>query len=92
VPASLLANWKKESLRFTPSLTLYLLHPSEIKEDFSSIGEKSFEGVDLVVTTYAMAHRLEWLSKIKWNIIIPENEPGPTAIFENPGDKILQRN
>lgn len=30
----------------------------------------SFEGVDLVVTTYSMIVRLEWLSKISWNHLI----------------------
>ena len=69
-PASLLANWRNEARRFTPTLKLLFLHPSEtgrqilakILEDPS--GE--FKGSDLVFTTYAMAARQEWLAGVRW--------------------------
>lgn len=62
VPASLIANWKAELCRFAPSLTFFIAHPSEDE------GKK--EGVDLVITTYTMLTRLEWLCGQKWNLAI----------------------
>lgn len=74
VPASLLSNWKREADRFTPSLKLLLLHPSEIKSpSLSKIEENPssyFQDFDLVVTTYSMIVRMEWLSQISWNLLI----------------------
>src|ERR1700722_18073262 len=51
VPASLLSNWQREAARFTPSLKLFFLHPSELKGMGLSDIEKStaghLEGIDL---------------------------------------------
>lgn len=74
VPASLLGNWQREAQRFTPSLKLFLLHPSETKSPTLSEIEENpsahFQDVDLVVTTYSMVVRLKWLSEISWNLLI----------------------
>lgn len=74
VPASLLANWQLEAARFAPSLQLLLLHPSTLKAlDIASMGqnpEKAFQHFDLVVTTYSMVTKYEWLSKISWQLLI----------------------
>ena len=74
VPASLLSNWKCEADRFTPSLKLLLLHPSETKNlSFAKIEENPtdyFQDFDLVVTTYSMIVRMEWLSQTSWNLLI----------------------
>ena len=74
VPASLLSNWQREATRFTPSLKLFLLHPSEMKGVTSpEIGENSaphIKGMDLVITTYSMVTRIKWLTDISWNILI----------------------
>jgi len=73
-PASLLRNWQKESARFTPTLKLLLLHPSELKqetlESAKNDPEMFFAGADLVVTTYSMITRMEWLSNLKWQLLI----------------------
>lgn len=65
VPASLIGNWKNEILRFAPSLTLYIAHPS---------AEGTLEPVhydfDILITTYGSTHRLPWLKKGKWDMII----------------------
>jgi SNF2 family DNA or RNA helicase len=67
VPASLLGNWKAEADRFTPSLKLLFVHPSESK---LKTPENHLEGVDLVVTTYSMVIRQEWLKNIRWNLLV----------------------
>lgn len=74
VPASLLLNWKQESERFTPSLNLLMLHPSEMKSSdlrsMSTQPDDQFKNVDVVVTTYSMITKYDWLSKASWNILI----------------------
>lgn len=74
VPASLLANWKREAERFTPTLNLFLLHPSETKNpslaEIEKVGGDYFHNVDLVVTTYSMVVKLEWLSQLSWQLLI----------------------
>ncbi len=74
VPASLLGNWQSESKRFTPTLKLFFLHPSETKNSsFAEIEQQSsqmFKDVDLVITTYSMAVKLKWLAQINWNLLI----------------------
>lgn len=74
VPASLLSNWQLEAARFTPNLQLILLHPSMHKAtEFSRImdsSEHTFHNYDLVITTYSMAAKCEWLAKISWSLVI----------------------
>lgn len=74
VPASLLGNWKREAERFTPSLNLLFIHPSETEQkDLSTIAKKPeshLQGIDLVVTTYSMVSRVEWLAATSWNLLI----------------------
>lgn len=67
VPASLLANWKKESEKFTPELDINILHgrpASELNENLKKA--KAF----LTVTTYGMVSRLEALQDTTWDCII----------------------
>ena len=74
IPASLLGNWQRESQRFTPSLKFLLLHPSEMKSRTFSEIENSldnfFNDIDYVVTTYSMIVKMQWLSKVSWNLLI----------------------
>lgn len=49
VPTSLVGNWRREASRFTPDLSVLVLHGADRQEDFSSIHEH-----DLVITTYAL--------------------------------------
>jgi non-specific serine/threonine protein kinase len=70
VPASLIANWKAEIERFAPSLTIVIAHPSETPSGKKEITAKDIEGYDLVITTYGMLIRQEWLRKHSWQLAI----------------------
>ncbi len=74
LPASLLSNWKAEIKRFTPALTARFVHPSETpKHDIRTMAEdpdKALLGVDLIVTTYGMLLRQEWMRDVSWRLAI----------------------
>lgn len=67
VPASLVENWRSEARKFTPSLSLFILHGKSSKELVDElIDNKAF----LTVTTYGMVSRIQTLQDIKWECII----------------------
>jgi len=74
LPASLLANWKAEIRRFTPTLTTRFVHPSETdKATLAAMAEgpvKAIAGVDVILTTYAMLLRQKWLFDVPWRLVI----------------------
>lgn len=74
LPASLLANWKSELQRFAPSLTPLCLHPSEMDrealERLAADPKSALASADVVLTTYGMLQRQEWLKKADWNLIV----------------------
>ncbi len=70
VPASLIANWKAEIERFAPSLTIVIAHPSEMPSGKKEVTARDIEGCDLVITTYGMLIRQEWLRKHSWQLAI----------------------
>ena len=78
VPTSLLGNWEKEIAKFAPKLTYKILHSS--KEDITI--DKA-DGIDLIITTYGMAVRLEQLQNFKWNLVILDE----AQAIKNPGTK-----
>jgi len=68
VPASLIANWKSELAKFAPGLSFAVAHPSE-----GTAGEvKPAEAadVDLIVTTYGMLVRTDWMKTHRWRVAI----------------------
>ncbi len=66
VPASLVGNWKAEIERFSPSLSVLIAHPSEgVTEADDAVND-----YDLVITTYTMLARLEWLRQRDWRLAI----------------------
>lgn len=71
-PASLIANWEKESARFAPDLRVFTLHPSRLaNEDMDSETVRGkLAGSDLVITTYGLCSRLKWLFEVEWSRII----------------------
>ena len=74
LPASLLANWKAEIARFAPTLTARFVHPSESGRDelaaMAKAPGKTLSEADLVLTTYGMLLRQEWLLNIEWRLAI----------------------
>ena len=71
-PASLLANWKDEARRFAPGLRLLIAHPSYadplLLKRCEANPEAALAETDLVVTTYGMAARAEWLADVEWRL------------------------
>ncbi|MBI1832888.1 MAG: ATP-dependent helicase [Planctomycetes bacterium] len=84
VPASLIANWKAEIERFAPTLTYAIAHPSEARGGKEAVNvalrsakERPFaerkptiDQFDLIITTYGMLARQNWLREQKWNLAI----------------------
>ena len=74
LPASLLANWKSEIDRFTPTLRTRFVHPSETsKEALERIAGdpgKVLKDTDVVLTTYGMLLRQPWLLDVAWRLVV----------------------
>lgn len=68
VPASLIANWKTEIARFAPSLSVSIAHPSETTEAWKAA--ETCVNCDLLITTYNMLARLDFLRRREWNLVI----------------------
>ncbi|MBP8256207.1 MAG: DEAD/DEAH box helicase [Opitutaceae bacterium] len=85
LPASLLGNWIAESARFAPSLRLFAVHPSETEP--TTLGEAAgdpdaaLSGIDLVLTTYGMLLKQEWLRRREWSLVILDE----AQAIKNPG-------
>ncbi len=69
VPASLLPNWRSELTRFAPGLRAIILHPSEL-DPADADAQSRCDACDLVITTYGMATRLDWLRKRRWRMCV----------------------
>lgn len=74
MPASLLANWKSEMQRFTPTLRAKFVHPSETaKDELARMADnpgRTLKGTDIVLTTYGMLLRQRWLQDVAWGLVI----------------------
>jgi non-specific serine/threonine protein kinase len=70
VPASLLANWKAELERFAPTLSFRIAHPSEYTPGRREIEEQDVRDLDLLITTYGMLSRTNWLKEHEWDLVI----------------------
>lgn len=68
VPASLIGNWKREAETFAPSLRLHIVHRSSGETDAPSARE--FAACDLVITTYGMVSRLDWIRESRWGWVV----------------------
>jgi hypothetical protein len=65
VPASLIANWKAELAKFAPSLSFAVVHPSE-----ANIERADADSFDLIITTYGMLVRTEWMKQYRWRLAV----------------------
>ena len=74
LPASLLSNWKAEMNRFTPTLTASFVHSSETdRASMEAMAENPAAAaarVDVVLTTYGMLLRQNWLLDVPWRLVI----------------------
>ena len=70
VPASLLANWKAELERFAPTLSFLIVHPSESATAQRDVERPDLRERDLLITTYGMLSREEWLREHDWDLVI----------------------
>jgi SNF2-related domain/SNF2 Helicase protein/Helicase conserved C-terminal domain len=66
VPASLIANWKSELAKFAPTISFAVAHPSETGE----LKAADADNFDLIVTTYGVLVRTEWMKKHRWRLAI----------------------
>jgi SNF2 family DNA or RNA helicase len=67
-PTSIVGNWKRESIRFAPSLKVLVHHGINRKNKKEFISEAEVH--DLIITTYGLAHRdEERLIQIEWNCV-----------------------
>lgn len=73
-PTSLLGNWQDEILKFTPDLKAGILHPSNLTaKEWRTITHYPSHWLkrhNIVLTSYGMATRLEWLSGITFPVLI----------------------
>jgi len=73
VPASLLGNWRQEIARFAPQLQVLFAHRAEcgpeLLAEVAKSPKKRLSGFDLVVTTYGLVRRMEWLAAVHWPLI-----------------------
>jgi non-specific serine/threonine protein kinase len=84
LPASLLANWKAEVEKFSPSLRCLYAHPSQMKPGEWAVvvaADFSVEPYDVVFTTYSMLTRLPWLEKTEWALAAADE----AQALKNPG-------
>jgi hypothetical protein len=81
VPMSVLGNWEHEARKFCPSLKVMVHHGAERFQGEGFIAKAS--ATDVVLTTYALAHRdQELLSRMPWRRIIldeAQNIKNPAA-------------
>jgi non-specific serine/threonine protein kinase len=70
VPASLLANWKAELERFAPSVSFLIAHASENATGRRPVGTQDADRLDLLITTYGMLSRCDWLREREWDLVI----------------------
>ena len=88
IPASLISNWTSEIARFSPDIDYFVAHPDAHpgKKPNNKIEPKdqaALDKLDLVITTYSLSQKYEWLRDYTWNYIILDE----AQAIKNPGAK-----
>ncbi|MFH2065346.1 MAG: DEAD/DEAH box helicase [Pseudomonadota bacterium] len=95
VPASLISNWISEIEKFFPGLKTHIAHPgfasSHIgqkndpsdRKQANRKSKKELDRLDLVITSYAIAQRYEWLGDYCWNYLVLDE----AQAIKNPGTR-----
>ena len=84
IPASLLANWASEIMKFAPDIRYYLAHPAG--NDSGEVEPKTpeeLDNLDLVITTYSMVQKYEWLQAYEWKYVVLDE----AQAIKNPATK-----
>ena len=85
MPTSLLANWKSEIERFAPSLVCRYAHaslmPTAALQSAAEDPQAYIAGADVVLTTYGMLTRMEWLVALDWSLAVLDE----AQAIKNPG-------
>ena len=86
VPASLLGNWRAEQLRFAPSLRVAVAHGSAgagAMEQLEARLSSPRHGLDVVLTTYGMVARADWIRRVRWGLVAVDE----AQAIKNPGTR-----
>ena len=89
IPASLISNWVNEIKRFSPDIKFHIAHPTANSDKNATPGDKKSpeafdpDTFDLVITTYALVQKYEWLQSYSWNYLILDE----AQAIKNPGTK-----
>ena len=69
-----MGNWKQELARFAPQLDALFVHhseaPAEALERLAREPAHELAGRDVVVTTYALVKKLDWIAKQPWRLVV----------------------
>ncbi len=84
IPASLMANWVSEIESFYPTLSYCVAHPDMHKPGKVPVLKiEQLDALDLVITTYGLAQRYDWIQDYSWNYIVLDE----AQAIKNPGTK-----
>jgi non-specific serine/threonine protein kinase len=84
IPASLISNWDNEIRRFSPEIKFLIAHPGvNPPKNARAEDGKQLDAFDLVITTYALTQKYEWLRSHSWNYVILDE----AQAIKNPGTK-----
>lgn len=82
IPASLISNWSSEINRFTPDMNYFIAHPeAHTDKKVAEKDEGALNKLDLVITTYTLVQKYEWLKTYTWNYVILDE----AQAIKNPG-------